>query len=789
MFFGIIITRYMKIHLKQIILVGLVIGFSLPCVTLAFAVNLDLSATSNYNFRVDGSNASDFTSIALTMEDLNNDDYDDLIVATGNSTEGFYLIYSDILNRLVQGGGGIINIGDPQNYSIKFTGVCADSIKILDFDGDGKKDILVSNSTGNELYGGTWIISNNLFASYTGSGNIIDLSDPAHYSFNIKGPGFLSSISGFFDIVDINANNKPDLIIGTPRATTSSRIQNGAVFVLYDSLFNNYPASGNVIDLSVPTNYNLKFFGSGERRDNWLGSGLASGDFNGDGYKDLTLGAFGFSSATKTHCGAVYIIFNEKFSGLLGTGNLIDLLATSTYNVKVEGATTSQYFPGNLLKSRDVDQNGKDEIFAQQYIFSSDFIQNYSTSTGILITLASTTSYSLKLAGVNTSDSIYLEMTDFNNDGQNDLVANIGDTNNNSRNNSGSVYIIFNPLFINYVSTTTGNILSLNESSNYSVRYDGAAADDKLGYTGSMFGKLNTGSGAVLSAYNSSNQQRSNSGSFYLILNYPHTISLPSAHTLSASSTAASSTALVVGAVSAPNSVTTIGGVQYSLDSRSLSGTWNSCSPSDGAFDSKTESFICSIPSLVHGDIHDVYVRSYDSNISYTATSSYGRYHFITDVTPPTSFGLLAPRDEYSMYTQNSMPLFSWENSSDDVSGLYKYQLYIDDTLHTDNLSSPWVDVPRLSDGVHTWYVVAMDYNGNTTRSSATHKIYIYNNSSYNTGGSVFIEKHVAIPTTTARVSAASSTPMILVESIKTLQIKLISLLQQLIQLLLQAQR
>ncbi len=88
------------------------------------------------------------------------------------------------------------------------------------------------------------------------------------------------------------------------------------------------------------------------------------------------------------------------------------------------------------------------------------------------------------------------------------------------------------------------------------------------------------------------------------------------------------------------------------------------------------------------------------------------------DVTAPLAFGLISP--ENPGYTTTASPDFSWQNSSDNISGLKAYQLWIDDALNRDNLSGNSTSpVSPLNEGQHAWFVRAID-NANNVRQSTT---------------------------------------------------------------------
>ncbi len=86
---------------------------------------------------------------------------------------------------------------------------------------------------------------------------------------------------------------------------------------------------------------------------------IAAGDFNGDGRKDVaTAGWFiNGNTPTRTQGGAVYVIF-----GKAAPGSAIDLAATSTDYVKIEGALAGDHLGWSLAPAGDVNGDGKDDL-------------------------------------------------------------------------------------------------------------------------------------------------------------------------------------------------------------------------------------------------------------------------------------------------------------------------------------------------------------------------------------------------------------------------------------------
>lgn len=89
----------------------------------------------------------------------------------------------------------------------------------------------------------------------------------------------------------------------------------------------------------------------------------------------------------------------------------------------------------------------------------------------------------------------------------------------------------------------------------------------------------------------------------------------------------------------------------------------------------------------------------------------------IMDTTPPNNFELIYPENNSDIDDIN--PEFSWQGARDNISGVAKYQLYIDGILNKDNLTGVSAfPVAYLSKGSHTWSVKALDNVGNARLSS-----------------------------------------------------------------------
>jgi hypothetical protein len=116
-------------------------------------------------------------------------------------------------------------------------------------------------------------------------------------------------------------------------------------------------------------------------------------------------------------------------------------------------------------------------------------------------------------------------------------------------------------------------------------------------------------------------------------------------------------------------------------------------------------------PFTVNQGIHTLYYFSVDLSGN---RENYKSKIFKIDTEPPVEFDLYRPRDKEQLF--NSTLTFSWQNSTDLISGLAKYQLFIDNHLKVDQIPASLTGVSLttlLPQGWHTWFVKAVDYAGN----------------------------------------------------------------------------
>ncbi|HEY2881719.1 MAG TPA: FG-GAP repeat protein, partial [Pirellulales bacterium] len=123
------------------------------------------------------------------------------------------------------------------------------------------------------------------------------------------GDGFGSALA----VGDFNGDHKIDLAIGVPGENVTANNDAGAVNIIFGHVGGLTASSDELIDQSQ---LNAGTVGVNDA----FGSALAAGDFNGDGFADLAVGAPGQTVGGNANAGAVNVIYGSH-TGLAAKGN------------------------------------------------------------------------------------------------------------------------------------------------------------------------------------------------------------------------------------------------------------------------------------------------------------------------------------------------------------------------------------------------------------------------------------------------------------------------------------
>ncbi len=275
---------------------------------------------SQNEFPSGGNEAFDRFGTALTAGDFDGDGYDDLAIGTpfedlDNNTKsnaGKVNILNGSFFGLTSVGSQLWTQDDLTISPTEADDRFGEALAVGDFDGDGYDDLAVGAAF--EDWGATQDVGvvNTIYGStfgLTSTGNQLWSQDDLTISPTEADDRFGETLA----VGDFDGDGYDDLAVGAPDEDWGTITNAGVVNVIYGS-FSGLTSVGNQLwsqdDLT----------GSPIEAYDRFGETLAVGDFDGDGYDDLAMGAPDEDWGTITNAGVVNVIYGS-FSGLTSVGN------------------------------------------------------------------------------------------------------------------------------------------------------------------------------------------------------------------------------------------------------------------------------------------------------------------------------------------------------------------------------------------------------------------------------------------------------------------------------------
>lgn len=145
---------------------------------------------------------------------------------------------------------------------------------------------------------------------------------------------------------DFNGDTISDLLFAAPGASTGNGVSSGIVYLLLGQSF-----WDPVLNLGFDTRDIVRF--AGKEANNVTATSLGVGNFNGDGFTDILIGAHKANFSQRVDCGETYLI--------LGRNDLPPTLDLKEADRLFAGAKVRD-FSGWAVAAADFNRDGRDEI-------------------------------------------------------------------------------------------------------------------------------------------------------------------------------------------------------------------------------------------------------------------------------------------------------------------------------------------------------------------------------------------------------------------------------------------
>ena len=334
-----------------------------------FSETIDLSDIVRIGggVRIDGENTGDWSGRSVSSGDVNDDGYDDIIIGAGGADSNgasnngsTYVVFgkADGLNGLngimelseLDGSDGFrIDSVNRVNYHSER------SLSAGDINGDGYDDVIIGSpfAAPNGIKSGSTYV---VFGKASGFSRTMELSElDGSDGFRIDGESSYNRSGKYVSSAgDIDGDGYDDIIIGASGADSNGASNNGATYVV----FGKESGFSRVIELSELDGSD-GFRINGENTGDYSGHSVSSaGDFNGDGYDDLIIGA-PFADPNETWSGSSYVVFGKE-SGFSRTIELSELDGSDSFRIDGESAGDLSGF--SVSSAGDVNDDGYDDI-------------------------------------------------------------------------------------------------------------------------------------------------------------------------------------------------------------------------------------------------------------------------------------------------------------------------------------------------------------------------------------------------------------------------------------------
>ncbi|HET7854956.1 MAG TPA: integrin alpha [Gaiellaceae bacterium] len=377
-----------------------------------------------------------------------------------------------------------------------------------DVNGDERADVLIgahfADNNGREDSGSAYVV----FGRATPG--TVDLSKLGQSGFRIDGAAagdFAGwSVAG---AGDVNGDGRADVLVGARGADNNARPGSGAAYLVFGK------GEPGPVDLAALGHTGFRIDGAAAG-DEAGGSVAGTNDLNGDGRREVLVGARFAGNNAREFSGSTYVVFGRETSGN------VDLAELGQMGFRIDGASASDHAGYSVADAGDLNDDGRADVVVGARYAGNNRREGAGSAYVVFgkagpeaVDLAELGQAGFRIDGAAPFDLAGGSVAgpgDVNGDGREDVLIGARGADNNARTGSGSAYVVFGK-----VTPQTVDLRSLGQAG---FRIDGAGTGDRAGYSVAGAGDWNgDGRGEVLvGAHFAGTNGRKFSGSAFVVL-------------------------------------------------------------------------------------------------------------------------------------------------------------------------------------------------------------------------------------------------------------------------------